>query len=66
MHESNEQLFMDSVGTIELTQEEKVTVDWLCGWSPDTIKNLVSIIEKVKAGKWYEEIWILAFICGFN
>ena len=27
MHESNEQLFMDSVGTIELTQEEKATVD---------------------------------------
>ena len=51
MHESNEQLFMDSVGTIELTHEEKETVDWLCGWSPDTIKNLVSIIEKVKAGK---------------
>lgn len=51
MYESNEQLFMDSVGTIELTHEEKATVDWLCGWSPDTIKNLVSIIEKVKAGK---------------
>lgn len=51
MHESNEQLFMDSIGTIELTQEEKATVDWLCGWSADTIKNLVSIIEKVKAGK---------------
>lgn len=51
VHESNEQLFMTSVGTIELTQEEKATVDWLCGWSPDTIKNLVSIIEKVKAGK---------------
>lgn len=64
MHESNEQLFMDSVGTIELTQEEKATVDWLCGWSPDTIKNLVSIIEKVKAGKWYEEIWILALVCS--
>lgn len=51
MHETNEQLFMNSIETIELTQEEKVTVDWLCGWSPDTIKNLVSILEKVKAGK---------------
>ena len=51
MHESNEQLFMASVENIELTQEEKATVVWLCGWSPDTIKNLVSILEKVKAGK---------------
>lgn len=51
MHESNEQLFMASVENIELTQEEKATIDWLCGWSPDTIKNLVSIMEKVKAGK---------------
>lgn len=49
MHEFNEQFFMASIGNIELTQEEKATVDWLCGWSPDTIKNLVSIIEKVKA-----------------
>lgn len=62
MHESNEQLFMASVENIELTQEEKATIDWLCGWSPDTIKNLVSIIEKVKA----EEIWLLAFICSFD
>ena len=29
MHESNEQLFMASVENIELTQEEKATVDWL-------------------------------------
>lgn len=50
MYESNKQLFFDSVGSIKLTQEEKETVDWLCGWSPDTMKNLASILEKVKAG----------------
>lgn len=39
MHESNEQLFIASVENIELTQEEKATIDWLCFWFPDTIKK---------------------------
>ena len=38
--------FMASVENIELTQEEKATIDWLCGWSPDTIKTLYQLLKR--------------------
>ena len=38
-------------GNITLTESEMRTVKWLAGWEWQTIENLVSIINKVRAAK---------------
>lgn len=40
--------FVKAVGDIELTPEERHTVEWLKGCEWQTLINLTSIIEKAK------------------
>lgn len=41
------QKLRNAVSDIELSEEEKRTLEWLSGWEDSTVNNIVSIIEKV-------------------
>ena len=36
------------VGDIELTKAEEIVMIWLAGWDDNTIRNILSVMKKVK------------------
>lgn len=49
--ENNLKKLMDAVGEVELTDEERKTLEWLSGMEFKSIHNIVSIIRKVRESK---------------
>ena len=36
------------VGDIELTKAEEIVLIWLAGWDDSTIRNILSVMKKIK------------------
>ena len=39
------------VGDIELTKAEEIVLIWLAGWDDSTIRNILSVMKKVKTAE---------------
>ena len=48
MKEKNLQLLLKAIGDVELTEDEKRSIEWLAGREFQTVENICSVIEKVK------------------
>ena len=46
--EKNLVLLKNAIGNIELTDAERITLEWLSGCERATVENLVSIIQKTR------------------
>jgi hypothetical protein len=49
MQEDNLKKIMMAMGNVEITEEEKKTLEWLSKWDPPTVNNICSIMEKMKS-----------------
>lgn len=48
MQEKNLEKLLKSIGHVEITANEMQTLEWLSGWSIETVDNLCSVLEKMK------------------
>lgn len=51
MQEKNLEKLLEAIGQIDLTPEERQSIEWLSGWSIETINNICAVIKKVKENK---------------
>ena len=39
----------EAIGNIEISSREERTLQWLCGYEPSTVQNIVSVIKKSRS-----------------
>ena len=63
--EINLEKLTNVIGDVDLTDSERKTLEWLSGWETETIRDLVSIIQKARTTKPIKptiekrEVWIV-------
>lgn len=63
--EINLEKLKNVIGDVDLTESERKTLEWLSGWESETIRDLVSIIQKARTTKPIKpsiekrEVWIV-------
>lgn len=49
MNEDNIKVLNEVFGDVSLTETEERSLQWLSGWEPSTIKNIISAFKKAGA-----------------